>query len=601
MSTYSSTLRLELIGNGEQDGTWGDTTNTNLGTLIEAAITNSVNITFSDAQYTLSANNGLPDEARNAVLNLVGTNTTAQNLIAPAVKKTYIVRNNSGATVTIKTSGGTGVPIPTGATQIVWCDGSTFYSAATQTSLVAGSGISVDNVGVSSTISNTGVRLIGAGTGSTSGVVGSGLGIQQVQFQAAIAGTTMTVSSVTAGALYVGGVISTTGAGFTPGTTVVAQLTGPTGGAGTYTVSASQTVSSSPMTQVGTVGNMVLSNQGVTSIDVSGGLAASSGTVTGSIAGTTLTLGGATTVPLIGATVSGTGVTAGTKITGFLTGILGANGSTYQVSASQTVSSTTLTLSGTGPVTLSIPSTSNGFGVRSVLPSPITSASITASVATNVLTVSAVASGTLRIGSVVTSTGLPNNTTITAVGTGTGGTGTYTLSSTCASGTVATTNGSATVTLTVSSGTVALGQTITSTSIPSGTAIVAFGTGTGGSGTYIISNQSTVDSSGVSFTNTVISTTMSTNTSGTASFTGSASSGTTTLTASSVTGGIMVGAFVTGTGIAAGTYIAAYGATTYGGAGTYTLSQATTGAVSGTVTASATPTGGSSGDIVYGY
>jgi hypothetical protein len=140
MSTYSTTLRLELIGAGQQDGTWGDTTNTNLGDLIEAAITNVVDITFANAQYTLSANNGLPDEARNAVLNLIGTNSGAQNLIAPAVEKTYIVKNATGATVTIKTSGGSGVAIVTGSTQIVWCDGTDFYSASVPYGLSTGTG-----------------------------------------------------------------------------------------------------------------------------------------------------------------------------------------------------------------------------------------------------------------------------------------------------------------------------------------------------------------------------------------------------------------------------------------------------------------------------
>lgn len=129
MSTYSTTLRLELIGAGQQDGTWGDTTNSNLGDLIEAAITNSVDITFANATYTLTAYNGLPDEARNAVLNLVGTNATAQNLIAPAVEKTYVVVNNTGANVTIKTSGGAGTTILNGATQHVWCDGTDFFAS----------------------------------------------------------------------------------------------------------------------------------------------------------------------------------------------------------------------------------------------------------------------------------------------------------------------------------------------------------------------------------------------------------------------------------------------------------------------------------------
>lgn len=140
MSTYSSTLRIELIGAGEQDGTWGETTNSNLGTIIESAITNVADITFANAQYTLTAFNGLPDEARNAVLNLIGTNSTAQNLIAPAVEKTYIVKNGTGATVTIKTSGGTGVAITTGTTVQVWCDGTNFYSSTIPTGATTGTG-----------------------------------------------------------------------------------------------------------------------------------------------------------------------------------------------------------------------------------------------------------------------------------------------------------------------------------------------------------------------------------------------------------------------------------------------------------------------------
>jgi hypothetical protein len=152
MSTYSTTLRIELIGAGEQDGTWGDTTNSNLGDLIEAAITNSVDITFANAQYTLSANNGLPDEARNAVLNLIGTNSGPQNLIAPAVDKTYIVKNATGAAVTIKTSGGTGVAVATGTTRIVWCDGTDFFTAASQTAVAAGTGMNTVTVGDTVTI-----------------------------------------------------------------------------------------------------------------------------------------------------------------------------------------------------------------------------------------------------------------------------------------------------------------------------------------------------------------------------------------------------------------------------------------------------------------
>lgn len=64
-------------------------------------------------------------------------------------------------------------------------------------------------------------------------------------FTGSIATTTLTVSAVSAGAIYPSMQIS--GTGVTAGTRIVEQLTGTTGGAGTYTVSASQTVSSTAM------------------------------------------------------------------------------------------------------------------------------------------------------------------------------------------------------------------------------------------------------------------------------------------------------------------------------------------------------------------
>lgn len=154
-STFSPTLRIELIGNGDQSGTWGDTTNVNLGTLIEAAITGVQPITMSDANYTLTANNGLPDEARNAVLVVSGTISAIRSIIAPAVEKTYVVKNSTtgGFGVTIRTSAGTGVTVPNGATQIVYCDGTEFYLAASQTNVIAGTGMTVSTVGINSTVS----------------------------------------------------------------------------------------------------------------------------------------------------------------------------------------------------------------------------------------------------------------------------------------------------------------------------------------------------------------------------------------------------------------------------------------------------------------
>lgn len=141
-STYSTTLRLELIGNGDQSGTWGDTTNLNLGTLLQDAITGVQNITFADANYTMTAYNGLPDESRNAVLVLGGVNLAPRNLVAPAVEKTYVIKNGTGQNVTITTGSGNNVTVINGETLSVFCDGTNFYPTAVGT----GTGLAVFSI-----------------------------------------------------------------------------------------------------------------------------------------------------------------------------------------------------------------------------------------------------------------------------------------------------------------------------------------------------------------------------------------------------------------------------------------------------------------------
>jgi hypothetical protein len=127
-STYSPSLKIELIGNGEQSGTWGQTTNNNMGTLIEQAIAGVESITLT-GNYTLTSFNGLSDQARNAVLVFNGSLAAPANVTAPAVQKTYIITNNSGANVTIKTASGNGVTILNGLNSLVYCDGNDFYTA----------------------------------------------------------------------------------------------------------------------------------------------------------------------------------------------------------------------------------------------------------------------------------------------------------------------------------------------------------------------------------------------------------------------------------------------------------------------------------------
>lgn len=117
------------------------------------------------------------------------------------------------------------------------------------------------------------------------------------------------------------------------------------------TTSGYSTVSSWDVTQFGS--KMILANglDRLQSFDLSGGAyfyGLDDAQVTGSISGTTLTVTAVAYGSLVvGQTISGTGVTGGTKITAYGTGVGGAG--TYTVSASQTVSSTTITATGNSP------------------------------------------------------------------------------------------------------------------------------------------------------------------------------------------------------------------------------------------------------------
>lgn len=122
--------------------------------------------------------------------------------------------------------------------------------------------------------------------------------------------------------------------------------------------------------------------------------------------------------------------------------------------------------------------------------------SVTGSISGTTLTVSAVGSGVLGAGQTITGTNVTAGTTITGQLTGTaGGTGTYTvsISQTVASTTITASGGGLTVSA-VASGTLAVGQSVTGTGVTAGTVITGLGTGTGGTGTYLVSISQTASS-----------------------------------------------------------------------------------------------------------
>lgn len=280
-STYSN-LKIELIGTGDQSGTWGVTTNTNLGTAIEEAITGSADVTFASGDVTLTlTNTNTTQTARNLRLNLIGTVSATQNLIVPAIEKQYIINNTLGYDITVKNSTGTGVAVPAGKSMIVFNTGTNVVEVST--ALATGTVIPVAN----------------GGTGQSSALVAGGV----------LYGATTTAAAITA--------IGTTGQallsnaasapsfgnlGVAAGGTGVTTITGIIKGSGTSAFSAATagTDYTSP------TGAENLSNKTITSSSLNstpiGASSASTGAFTTLTANAVTSLGETTTVSATAAT-----------------------------------------------------------------------------------------------------------------------------------------------------------------------------------------------------------------------------------------------------------------------------------------------------------
>ena len=175
-STYSA-LKIQLMATGENSGTWGNVTNDNLGVALEEAIVGSADVTFASGNVTLTlTDTNASQTARNLRLNLTGTTGGARDLIVPAIEKLYIVNNGCADTVTIKVTGQTGIPVPTGKTLFVYNNGTDCVNAITHlTSLTLASALPIGSGGTGVTAAATnGQLLIGNGSGFTlAGVTGT--------------------------------------------------------------------------------------------------------------------------------------------------------------------------------------------------------------------------------------------------------------------------------------------------------------------------------------------------------------------------------------------------------------------------------------------
>jgi hypothetical protein len=235
-STYSN-LKIQLMATGENSGTWGTVTNTNLGTALEEAIVGSADVTFSSSTVTLTlSDTNSSQTARNLRLNLTGTSGGAQNLVVPAIEKVYIINNGCADTITVKNSTGTGIAVPAGKTMWVYNNGTNVVDVATHlTSLTLGSALPISS----------------GGTGSTS--------TTYCNLQANVTGTLPNANTTASASNGASTIVARDGSGNFAANTITANLTGLASNA-TYSVSAGSATNATNATTATNASNLVTSN-----------------------------------------------------------------------------------------------------------------------------------------------------------------------------------------------------------------------------------------------------------------------------------------------------------------------------------------------------
>ncbi len=134
-STYSSDLKLELMATGENAGTWGTKTNTNLN-LVQQAVAGYQAIAVASSDVALTMDNATISNARNATLKFTGTLAANRTVTVPdSIEKVYNIvdgTDHAGYTLTFKTASGTGVLLCEGNNYVVFADGTNIVKLTEQ-------------------------------------------------------------------------------------------------------------------------------------------------------------------------------------------------------------------------------------------------------------------------------------------------------------------------------------------------------------------------------------------------------------------------------------------------------------------------------------
>lgn len=181
-STYSP-LKIQLMATGENNTTWGDVTNQNLGGALEEAIVGSADVTFSSGNVTLTlTDTNASQTARNMRLRCTGTTGgSTRNLVVPSIEKPYIVQNDCADSVLVKTAAGSGITVPTGKTMWVYSDGTNVVDVVTYLTSLATPALTATNATVTNltatnaTVINASVTNLTATNLTATNISASGL------------------------------------------------------------------------------------------------------------------------------------------------------------------------------------------------------------------------------------------------------------------------------------------------------------------------------------------------------------------------------------------------------------------------------------------
>lgn len=178
MATYTNDLRLKEIATGDESGTWGTSTNTNLA-LVADAFSYGTKQMAADSNETFTMADATADPTRSLFLKItsaVSLTTTREVTLGPnTVSKVWMIENSTtgGQSITIKQGSGGTVTIANGSKAYVYADGAGAGAAVIDANFTEAGGGTVTSVGGTGTVN--GITLSGTVTSSGSLTLGGTL------------------------------------------------------------------------------------------------------------------------------------------------------------------------------------------------------------------------------------------------------------------------------------------------------------------------------------------------------------------------------------------------------------------------------------------